>query len=94
MSGRHGASRGATSTEALVGFLTERLTEELAALWERELGRDPGRPGPGPAAQLEVLDELLLGLRAGRLPGPVELRLLLHAYRRHPDLDPAWSRSP
>lgn len=97
MFGRHATSRRAAAADALVGFLVARLTEELAALWERGLARerdgepDGGRPGPGLVAQLEVLDALLLALRSGRLPGGLELRLLLHAYSGHPDYDPSWA---
>ena len=77
--------------EGLVGFLVDRLVEELALLWEREQTRTGPRTGPGLAAQLEAVDGLLLTLRSGRLPSRLELRLLLHAYGSHPDFDPGWS---
>ena len=82
--------------EELVGFLVDRLTEELAALWERDLSRTPSRSlsssGPGLAAQLEAVDGLLGTLRGGALPSRLELRLLVHAYATHPDFEPEWSR--
>ncbi|MBI4940797.1 MAG: hypothetical protein HY830_08620 [Actinobacteria bacterium] len=95
----------AGTTDALHGFLTERLTEELAALWDRDRalhprhdrhpdgdGEHPGtRTGPGLAAQLGVLDDLLLTLQSGRLPQAFEVRLLLHTYSRHRDYDPGWT---
>lgn len=68
-------------TRLLCDFLTARLTEDLGRIWDR----------PGAAAQLAVVDELLLDLRAGRLPERRELRILLYGYGRHPDYDPAWS---
>ncbi len=71
----------------LVAFLTDRLTEDLAALWSR--GEEPGRPGL--AAQVAVLDELLTTLHAGQLPPRAELRLLLFGYGAHPDYDPVFT---
>ena len=78
--------------EELVGFLVDRLTEELAALWERDLSRTPSPSGPGLVAQLEAVDGLLGTLRGGALPSRLELRLLVHAYSTHPDFEPEWSR--
>lgn len=71
-------------------FLADRLVEELALLWERDDATTG--PRPGLAARLQVVDDLLRRLRAGRSPGRVELQLLLHAYRGHPRFDPAWTR--
>lgn len=82
--------RGTRSEDSLIGFLVDRLTEELAALWVRDA--DPTRTDdrPGLAAQVAVLDDLLVGLRTGVLPPRRELRLLLYGYGRHPAYDPAW----
>ena len=88
---------------ALRGFLTRRVNDELAALWDHDRARqassdgahadgDPrARTRPGLASRLQVLDDLLLTLRSGRLPPAFELRLLLHAYNGHPDYDPDWT---
>lgn len=78
--------------EGLVGFLVDRLGEELAALWERDRSRPSPSGRPGLAAQLEAVDGLLVLLRAGSLPSRLELGLLVHAYGSHPGFDPAWSR--
>jgi hypothetical protein len=75
----------------LVGFLTDRLTEELARLWDRDEVRDPGLRRPGLAAQVAVIDEHLRTLAAGRLPARGELRVLLYGYGDHPAYEPAWS---
>lgn len=75
--------------DQLTTFLVDRLTEDLAALWDREEPH-PGRPGPGQAAQLAVIDDLLTTLQAGGLPPRHELRILLFGYGAHPDYDPAW----
>lgn len=79
--------------DGLAAFLVDRLVEELALLWERERTRSGAgaRTGPGLAAQLEAVDGVLGTLRAGRLPGGLELRLLLHAYSGHPAYDPRWA---
>lgn len=76
------------TTKALAAFLSERLGEDLARIWERGDPTGPGRPGM--AAQVDVVDELLRGLAAGRLPARPELRMLLLAYGSHPDFDPHW----
>jgi len=76
------AAERVAATDQLVAFLTDRLRDELGAL----LGR-----GGSTAAMLAVLDEQLVGLAAGRLPEPRELRLLLWAYGAHPDYDPRWT---
>ena len=81
--------RGADSADPLVDFLAARLTEELAQLWERDERRGAA-PAPGLAAQLAVVDELLVTLGSGRLPARRELRMLLLGYGHHPDYDPAW----
>jgi hypothetical protein len=81
-----------TSTDELVGFLTSRLTEELEQLWEREEARADRLDRPGLAAQVAVLDEQLTALRAGRLPEPFLLRIMLYGYGAHPDYDPHWAR--
>lgn len=82
--------RGTRSDDSLIGFLVDRLTEELAALWVRDADstRTDGRPGL--AAQVAVLDELLVGLHAGLLPPRRDLRVVLYGYGHHPDYDPAW----
>jgi len=74
----------------MVGFLTERLTEELGQLWSRDQRLGTGRPRPALPAQVAVLDELLTTLRAGVLPRRRELRILLFGYGTHRDYDPAW----
>jgi hypothetical protein len=81
-----------TRTTALATFLVERLTEDLALLWEREAVRsgDVGRPAL--AAQVAIVDEVLTTLRAGHLPPRRELRMLLFGYGAHPDYDPDWTR--
>ena len=73
-------------------FLTARLTEELASLWARDEARGSAPRGPGLAAQLEVVDSLLLVLTRGGLPDHRELRVLLFGYALHPDYDPDWVR--
>ena len=72
-------------------FLTARLTEELSRIWARDAACvDPHRR-PGMAAQVQVLDDLLTVLAAGRLPVRRELRLLLFGYGHHPDYEPGWT---
>jgi hypothetical protein len=80
---RHQPLPTGTARATLVGFLRDRLTEELAALWERDR--------PGLAAQVAVLDDLLTTLDGGELPERRELRVLLYGYGAHPAYDPAWS---
>ncbi|PUA80120.1 hypothetical protein [Nocardioides currus] len=83
------AARTATR-ERCQDFLSDRLVEELAQLWERD-----ARPGagerPGLAAQVAVLDDLVTTLDRGELPAPADLRILLFAYGRHPAYDPGWA---
>jgi len=43
------------------------------------------------AAQVEVLDDFLSTLTAGRLPRRRELRILLWGYGRHANYDPSWT---
>lgn len=75
----------------LTNFLTVRLTEDLARVWVRdEACTDPLRR-PGMAAQVEVLDDLLNTLAAGRLPERRELRILLWGHGGHIDYDPGWT---
>jgi hypothetical protein len=84
--------RGAASAaepDPLVGFLVDRLTEDLALIWTRVEGCDQLRPGM--AAQVAVIDELLASLRTGRVPGRSALRILLYGYGTHRDYDPAWT---
>lgn len=69
---------------AVVTFLVDRLTEDLAALWRRDR--------PGLATHVAVLDELLTMLRAGVMPSRRELRMLLFGYGTHADYDPRWVR--
>ena len=76
--------------DTLVAFLVDRLTEELGVLWQRDADRLRSERRPGLAAQVAVLDDLLVGLRAGLLPPRRELRLLLYGYGRHPAYDPTW----
>ncbi len=71
-----------TPRERLHRFLTERLTDELGRLWDR----DP----PGLAAQVAVVDDVLSVLATGSLPERHVLVILLVGYRTHPDYDPAW----
>jgi hypothetical protein len=80
------------AAQLLTGFLVDRLAEDLAALWARDAARPPGWTGPGLAAQVEVLDDLLTTLRDGRLPDRSELRLLFVGYGDHPAYDPRWVR--
>lgn len=79
------------SRERCAAFLTARLTEELAELWDRDAsdGRSPTRPGL--AAQVAVLDDLLSVLARGELPAGVDLRILLFGYGLHSDYDPIWT---
>lgn len=72
--------------DPLAAFLTDRLTEDLATVWPR--GEPAGRADM--AALLAVIDDLLIGLRSGRLPCRRDLRMLLYAYGSHVDYDPAW----
>jgi hypothetical protein len=85
---RHTESRrprpDATDQERLSHFLTQRLTEELGRLWARDR--------PGLASQLEVVDDVLRVLAAGRLPERHDLVALLVGYRGHPDFDPGWTQ--
>lgn len=91
-SGRDPRAVDTSQRERFVHFLTLRLTEELARLWEREEHhRDDGRPRPGLPAQLTVVDELLRHLATGHLPDRNDLVVLHTAYRTHPDYDPTWS---
>ncbi len=83
----------AVAHDEVVRFLRARLSEELALLWDRDLARPDGWTGPGLAAQVEAVDGVLRQLDSGRLPSRVETHLLLHAYRTHPDHDPAWTTS-
>jgi len=71
-----------TLRRSMVDFLVDRLTEDLAALWDRE--------APGLANQIAVLDEMLTVLRSRTLPCRRELRLLLFGYGAHPDYESAW----
>lgn len=76
--------------EELRRFLVERLTEDLARLWERgQTVADPRRR-PGVAAQVAVIDDLLAVLASDRLPAQRELRILLFGYAGHPDYDSSW----
>ncbi len=86
---RAGGPRSSASAARLrlVGFLSERLSEDLAAIWDRD--ERPDRPGM--AAQVEVIDDLLRALDAGRLPATQELRMLLYGYGRHPEYDPVFA---
>ena len=92
MLGPDAARTTSPPTQGLPAFLVDRLVEELALLWEREATRPDTPDRPGLAAQVEVLDGLLLTLRGGGVPSRLELRLLLHSYCGHPDYDPAWTR--
>ena len=88
---RHETQPGRESTsQRCLEFLTQRLVEELAQLWERDasVGSDSR---PGLAAQVAVLDDLLTTLDRGDLPVSSELRILLHAYGAHPEYDPMWT---
>lgn len=87
--GRRGAG---LHDRGLADFLQARLTDELALLWERDATRHRRPAGPGLAAQVAVIDELLATLRAGLLPHRRDLRILLLGYGTHPDYDPAWTR--
>ncbi len=80
----------AEEAHALRTFLIDRLTEDLARLWARDQRLDASGRRPGLAAQLEVLDSLLVDLEAGALPEPRELRILLFGYGHHPEYDPGW----
>lgn len=75
--------------QTLCAFLEERLTEDLARVWERSEHPDAHRR-PAAAAQVAVVDDLLSLLRSGRLPERRELRILIFGYAAHPDFDPAW----
>ena len=77
-----------TTRERMVDFLTARLDEELAALWDRELRRGPDLARL--TAHAAILEEHLSTLRRGALPTWSQLAVLLIGYREHPDFDPAW----
>lgn len=77
------------ATTRLIAFLKARMVEDLARIWARD--PDERTDGPGMAAQVGAVDEVLTTLAAGRLPEPRELRLLLYGYGRHPEYDPIWS---
>jgi DNA-binding transcriptional ArsR family regulator len=79
-----------TSDPEFLGFLSERLTEEIVATTHRRMmSSDPGaRIDPG----LEVLHELLQVLRRGELPDDTTLQLLTQAYADHPDFHEEWRR--
>lgn len=97
MFGGSGSRDRSPADPRLVAFLRARLVEELGLLWERDERRRRRAGGPTPpglAAQVQVIDEVLVRLEEGRLPDPVVLRLLLHAYRSHPDHEPRWSGQP
>ncbi|SEC92573.1 hypothetical protein SAMN04489844_3269 [Nocardioides exalbidus] len=81
-----------TDLTSLAVFLVDRLTEDLALLWERESSREGDLLRPGLAAQVAVIDEVLVTLRSGLLPPRRELRLLLFGYGAHPDYDPVWTQ--
>ncbi|RYB92088.1 hypothetical protein EUA93_18515 [Nocardioides oleivorans] len=81
-----------TDLTSLAVFLVDRLTEDLARLWEREAAREGDLLRPGLAAQVAIIDEVLATLRSGLLPSQRELRLLLLGYGAHPDYDPVWAQ--
>lgn len=81
-----------TPRQRLNSFLTQRLREELGQLWVRDRTRSAPDRRPGLAPQIEVLDDLLARLAAGRLPERNDLIVLLACYRKHDDFDPGWSR--
>ena len=58
-------------------------------IWARREARDELRPGM--AAQVAVIDDLLVTLRAGRLPSRSELRILLYGYGTHQNYDTSWT---
>jgi hypothetical protein len=89
----HDRARGDDPTHELVGFLTDRLTEDLARIWSRDEVRDPALRRPGMAAQVAAVDDLLRTLAAGRLPRRAELRVLLYGYGDHPAYQAAWTES-
>jgi hypothetical protein len=76
--------------DTLTGFLVDRLTEELEALWAREPDVFEHRDLLRLTAQAAILEEYLAVLRDGGLPTPSQLGVLLIAYRAHPDYDPDW----
>lgn len=78
------APRDLSPGERCRDFLTARLTEELALLWDRAR--------PGLPAQVAVLDDLLTTLARGDLPATGDLRILFSAYGNHDDYDPRWTR--
>ena len=86
---RRGPARR-VALEKMMGFLVDRLAEELAALWDREHGRLDGPDLGRLTAHAAILSEHLEALRDGRLPTPSQLGVLLIGYRVHPDFDPAW----
>lgn len=75
--------------QALAEFLTDRLTEDLAAFWARDAARSDSASFPGMASQVAVLEDLRGTFRDGRLPSRRELRVLLHGYGRQRDYDPS-----
>ena len=79
-----------TTDPEFLGFLSERLTEEIVATTHRRLtSSDPeARIDHG----LEVLHELLLALRRGELPDDTTLQLLIQAYADHADFRQEWRR--
>jgi hypothetical protein len=85
---RRGAAP-AGAADPLVGFLIDRLTEDLARIWTRGEARSERRPGM--AAQVAVIDGLLRRLQGGGLPSRSDLRILLYGYGAHPGYDPRWT---
>jgi hypothetical protein len=85
------SSAGAADLRGLRRFLADRLTEDLARVWDRSQTRGDPRRHPGTAAQVAVIDDLLTTLRAGRLPPRWELRIMLFGYAAHPDYEPGWT---
>ena len=81
-------ARTAAADQA-VAFLSDRLREDLARLRSRHTEREGC--GPGLAAQLAVLDDVLGTLSTGKLPPRQELRLLMFGYGGHPAYDPRWT---
>jgi hypothetical protein len=78
----HARAHPDRTQEALQSFLTDRLTEDLGRLWER----DP----TSLASLVGVVDDVLRVLATGRLPDRRDLDILLAGYSGHPDHDPAW----
>ena len=83
--------RQLAADEAFLGFLSERLTEEIICATHRR--ETAANSSSGTNAGLQLMDDLVLSLQRGALPDDTTLQLLVRAYAAHPDFRAEW-RSP